>query len=825
MAVKRKDNSNEKLVINQIIVKAPTRKSYDVGMWRTALQSADKDKVKTLYELFDDLLIDGVLADAVDKRISAVTNAALTFQDEGGMDIPEITDLIGTSAFEQLLETIMYARFWGRSGGEFDFSVENGFLFSEIDPKHINLANHQILINDTDETGIDYTADDHLLVLGKRSNFGLFLKTAPLVIWKRGGFGDYAQWLELFGMPQRIGKYSSYDTESRVALEAALENAGSAPWVVVPKETDIEQTNLIGNSTGSAHADFIKQCNTEILITILGQTMTTLDGSSRSQSETHKEVEEGKNRNDIRFVCRVLNSQVLPLLEARGFPVSGGKFVFPQDSEPITVEDIVKLCDIIEIPANYIHEKYGIPVPDGSEAIARRSGTGAAPASPSAKEGNDAVEAADRTWWKNLWDFFASAPGSGATSEYPISLNEDSLTARIIKAAADGSNFMPELFDFISRDLITALDAKPVRLADLGFTYNFQNDAFRTAQELNIFHFSAAKTVAELQTLNELYRKSKSFGEFYKMASEKVDVFNKTWQRTEWQSATLVSESAASYNRLNGKTDIFPFWRYTAVMDGKTRPEHEALHGTILPANDPRWNNIYPPNGWKCRCYVVPRMRHEVEGIDMENNRKAVDEYMNTSDWDNAVKSGFGVNRALTPNVFSENQMYLHKFPTMASKLLKNVTYQTYKLGSYEANRKKATTAASLYKGTIDDYVAGLKQQDGKSFFSDYNNRLIEFNLKRWLKGHKNSINERMPYLKSVSETLSTPDEVWINGVKSDSFDQYVFVKYYSDIAMLVVTKINNGTLYEVITWFNATEKGELKYNYRHGLLIKKPGT
>ena len=71
------------------------------------------------------------------------------------------------------------------------------------------------------------------MVLGKKRNFGLFLKTAPYAIWKRGGFGDYAQWIELFGMPQRVGKYSSYDPESRRLLVEAMEQAGSAPWIVI----------------------------------------------------------------------------------------------------------------------------------------------------------------------------------------------------------------------------------------------------------------------------------------------------------------------------------------------------------------------------------------------------------------------------------------------------------------------------------------------------------------------------------------------------------------------------------------------------------------
>jgi len=47
-----------------------------------------------------------------------------------------------------------------------------------------------------------------------------------------------------------------------------------------------------------------------------------------------------------------------------------------------------------------------------------------------------------------------------------------------------------------------------------------------------------------------------------------------------------------------------PYLRYVAILDGGTRPEHRAWHGTVLPADDPWWSTHYPPNGWGCRCAV-----------------------------------------------------------------------------------------------------------------------------------------------------------------------------------------------------------------------------
>jgi len=54
------------------------------------------------------------------------------------------------------------------------------------------------------------------------------------------------------------------------------------------------------------------------------------------------------------------------------------------------------------------------------------------------------------------------------------------------------------------------------------------------------------------------------------------------------------------------------YFRYTAVLDSKTRPTHRKLHGTTLPKNDKFWDTNYPPNGWNCRCKVQVLTETEV---------------------------------------------------------------------------------------------------------------------------------------------------------------------------------------------------------------------
>ena len=190
--------------------------------------------------------------------------------------------------------------------------------------------------------------------------------------------------------------------------------------------------------------------------------------------------------------------------------------------------------------------------------------------------------------------------------------------------------------------------------------------------EQNLFHFSAAKTLAEIQQLNEALRDSDGYDDFRKKAERITDTFNKRWQQTEYQTAVNCAENASTYRRLKGKTKVFPYWQYRTAGDDKVREEHAALDGLILRHDDPLWDRIYPPNGWKCRCYVVPKMAAEVN-VSEQSQHEIAERYMETADWKNAEAQHWNINRAKQGLVFDANQMYIRKFPNNAATYMDKV--------------------------------------------------------------------------------------------------------------------------------------------------------
>lgn len=107
-----------------------------------------------------------------------------------------------------------------------------------------------------------------------------------------------------------------------------------------------------------------------------------------------------------------------------------------------------------------------------------------------------------------------------------------------------------------------------------------------------------------------------------------------------------------------------PWLRYQAVLDSRTRPQHRAWHGTILPVDHDWWKTHYPPNGWRCRCIVQQLSDRDLRryGLKPSERPPAVPErdYVNRRTGEvirvpQGVDPGFAYNmgmsslRALTP--------------------------------------------------------------------------------------------------------------------------------------------------------------------------------
>ena len=370
MTKAKRTKGKQQNIIQKIDVTQIRRSSQDIESWRNAIRNAESvlfPKRTLLYDLYSEILLDGHLTAVTEKRKLAVSNTPLCLVEDGKVN-EDITTMVSTENFMSLLGYIIESKIWGHSLIELSF--ENGMLSPILIPrKHVVPQKGIIIKNQSDTNGFtyrEYPYSNYLLEVGEIDSLGLLMKAAQYVIYKRGGFGDWAQYCELFGMPFRVAKYDGYDDKTRSDLEGALKAAGSAAYIVIPKEADL--TFIQNNTQGSAilYDMLVDSCNKELSKLILGQTMTTEASGAYAQAKIHLEVEMEIHYADKLFVKNILNEKLIPLLQMHGFKVGTGKFIF-QEKENIDKETKLrmdlKLAEKIKIDDNYFYETYNIPLP------------------------------------------------------------------------------------------------------------------------------------------------------------------------------------------------------------------------------------------------------------------------------------------------------------------------------------------------------------------------------------------------------------------------------------------------------------------------------
>lgn len=379
---KRKDKmvkaKQPQVVINHVDVRPINRRNQDIQTWRSALIQAENDyqQRSALYDLYADMLLDGHLKSVIGKRITAVTNRTITFA-KGGKPVDQVTALTRKKFFRDFLKEALNSLFWGHTLMELSWPMPGDKQMQGkttlIPRKHVKPKFGIVTRNAYDMDGLPYRESPwnaNLVEIGDNDELGLILQAAQYVIYKRGSFGDWAEYAEVFGMPFRWATYNN--EESRKILEEALDKAGSAGYVVAPQDAQL-QFLTAGSQTSTDIFPVLRDaCNEEIDVTILGNTMTTTEAkhSGYAQSQTHQQGQDEIHQDDRLFILQVLNESLTPYLAALGYPVEGGEWQFFEEetlSMAQRIEIDLKVSSMVPIAQDYWYETYKVPKPDPSE--------------------------------------------------------------------------------------------------------------------------------------------------------------------------------------------------------------------------------------------------------------------------------------------------------------------------------------------------------------------------------------------------------------------------------------------------------------------------
>lgn len=186
------------------------------------------------------------------------------------------------------------------------------------------------------------------------------------VFFKRNGIKFWLVFLEKFGMPTVVGTLpagAKNDVETRKKLLAAMRAVAVDSGVVVPEGAEVQLLEATRGGAGT-YEEMKSAMDAAIAKVILSQTMTTDNGSSRSQSETHAGVRDMVVKADADLVCSSFNQTIVKWWTEYNFPGVTTPVVYRVTTPP---EDLAKRAERdekikalgYEPTEEYIKETYG----------------------------------------------------------------------------------------------------------------------------------------------------------------------------------------------------------------------------------------------------------------------------------------------------------------------------------------------------------------------------------------------------------------------------------------------------------------------------------
>lgn len=651
------------------------RADADIAEWRMAEsialqpQRPRRDKLMAIYyQVVKDLHLAGQLTTLKNKVLSegfAVVN-------DKGDENHDVLKLLQRPWFLDVMTRILDTDFYGHTLLNFDYPATDGDFAGEF--VSVNMIPRgqvipelgQVLLSQFDTTGVpfrdpayDYT--DLLLEVAMmddegRYHLGILNKAAPYVFWKRHSLIDWSRRSEKFGMPLISLQTDAVEEGLLADKRAALSNMGSNGWMIVDENEKLEIKEGHANQDGAIYKALGDFMNDEIAYLIAGQTMTSQDGSSKSQGEVHERVQEHYIQARMRFLHMYINFTLWPFLKKWGYPLAGLEFKWrkwldeenaaknpPAPPAPDPTTDTPPPPNARKLPGQgQPAKKVKLRTPNFPKPTAHTSAVG----TPEVILLSDPAETRLLKLFNNvvqrLHDQQPKVKAMLKTPEWQAMYQE---TARqLLDGAEEGMGQTVASVKYGTPDAVL-----------LG----------KFSQHLYVF--SANKNYQLLTELNALLIKDgqvRPFPEFKSEALKLQQDYNVSWLKTEYETAVGTAQMAAKWVTFQEDQDKY-FLKYTTVGDDRVRPTHQELDGITLPASHDFWNTHYPPLGWKCRCNVVQVVRSGREATDEDRLKHLT-----------GHPPEFGHNAGKTGIIFPDSHAYGGKIPKGTKELLRNMATQ-----------------------------------------------------------------------------------------------------------------------------------------------------
>lgn len=316
------------------------------------------------------------------------------------------------------------------------------------------------LLDEADrQYGVELTPWKHILhkFKGKSGHIargGLARLVAFGWICKAYTVKDWMSFVEIYGLPIRIGKYGPEATAEDIEkLYTAVANVGTDAAAVMPDSMRLDFQEASANRGETVFENLARYIDEQVSKAVLGQTMTSDNGSSEAQAKVHNEVRLDIAQADARAVTGTLNRDLVrPFTDLnfgpqKAYPHLKIAIAEPEDTAMILTHTAAMAAAGVRIRASEVRARLGYSEPEaGDEVIGGAPKPAAKPGDPpapapatnavalnaAATDPFDALEADMADGWEPVMDetlrpILAAIGGAGSLEEVKAAL--DSLSA------------------------------------------------------------------------------------------------------------------------------------------------------------------------------------------------------------------------------------------------------------------------------------------------------------------------------------------------------------------------------------------------------------
>jgi phage gp29-like protein len=326
--------------------------------------------------------MDALLSSQLANRKMLTMGAPFSIKTATGEVDEAFTEMLQKSIWvNQIIGFIIDSIFYGTTVVE--ILAENDTLKPVLIPRqNIIPETGTLLLDETDSQGIDYRkAREYriwLLEFGEPNNFGILNNAVPHVLFKRFAQSCWSELAEIYGIPPRVLKTNTQDSNMLSRAETMMRDMGAASWYIIDETESFEFAKDAGNLNGDVYNNLINLCNNEISMLVSGAVIgqDTVNGN-RSKEESSMKMLYTLMESDMRLVESYMNNMVMKALFQIGILPDGLQFTFDAQEDIVQLWTMTKeVLPFMEVDPEWIKLKFGIEV-TGTKTQAAIPGTGA----------------------------------------------------------------------------------------------------------------------------------------------------------------------------------------------------------------------------------------------------------------------------------------------------------------------------------------------------------------------------------------------------------------------------------------------------------------